>query len=392
MITSTQIQANNTNVNSKLKSLIEDALKAEFARVPKIGEVITGTVADKESSCVYADLGVFGTGVVYGREFQAASDIIKNMKVGDEISAKVVDLENENGYIELSLEEAGYELAWSDLIKKKESGEILDVDIKEVNKGGLMGEVNGVAAFMPVSQLSTKNYPRVEGGDKSRILQEIAKFVGQKMKVKIIDANQRENKLIISEKEAQDNDLKKILQHFKVGDVVEGTVSGVVNFGVFVKFNSPAVEGSEISELEGLVHISELDWQLIENPADIFKVGDKIVAKVISLGGDKISLSIKALKKDPWENVDEKFVKDGAVKGVVTKLNPFGAFVRLSDDIQGLCHISEFGNDEKMRQTIEVGKEYDFHVQSISKQEHRMSLGFGPAKEKPAQTNSVKEV
>ena len=368
--------------NSKLKSLMEDALKSDFSRLPKIGEVITGTVAGKESSCLYADLGIFGTGVVYGREFQAAADIIKNMKAGDEISAKVVDLENDNGYIELSLEEAGHELAWDDLMKKKISGEILELPIKEVNKGGLIAEINGVMAFMPVSQLSMKNYPRVEGGDKTKIFQELAKFVGQKMKVKIIDVGRSENKLIISEKEAQDNDLKKVLEHYKVGDLVEGTVSGVVNFGIFIKFTPPAAEEGGVNELEGLVHISELDWQLIENPADIYKVGDKVTAKVISLDGDKISLSIKALKKDPWDDVEQKFTKGNAVKGLVAKLNPFGAFVRLSGDIQGLCHISEFGNEESMKGKIEAGKEYDFYIQSISAKDHRMSLGFGAPKEK----------
>lgn len=374
--------------NSKFKSLMEDALKSDFSRLPKIGEVITGAMAGRESSCVFVDLGVFGTGVVYGREFQAAADIIKNMKPGDEISAKIVELENANGFIELSLEEAGHELAWGDLTKKKESGEILEVDIKEVNKGGLIGVVNGVSAFMPVSQLSTKNYPRVEGGDKSKIHQELGKFIGTKMKVKIIDVNQQENKLIISEKEAQDNNLKQLIGHYKVGDVIEGTVSGVVNFGIFVKFASPVKEGGETGDLEGLVHISELDWQLIENPADIYKVGDKVNTKVISLEGDKVSLSIKALKKDPWDNVDEKFTKGVMVKGVVAKLNPFGAFVRVSDDIQGLCHISEFGNDENMRKTIEAGKTYNFYIQSISKQDHRMSLGFGAPKEKEP-SNSV---
>ena len=378
MTTQTSQMAN----NSKLKSLMEDALKSDFSRLPKIGEVITGTVAGKESSCLYADLGIFGTGVVYGREFQAAADVIKNMKAGDEISAKVVDLENNNGYIELSLEEAGHELAWDDLIKKKMSGEILELSIKEVNKGGLISEINGVMAFMPVSQLSMKNYPRVEGGDKTKIFQELAKFVGQKMKVKVIDVGRSENKLIISEKEAQDNDLKKVLEHYKVGDLVEGTVSGVVNFGIFIKFISPVAAEGGVNELEGLVHISELDWQLIENPADIYKTGDKVTAKVISLDGDKISLSIKALKKDPWEDVDQKFAKGGAVKGLVAKLNPFGAFVRLSDDIQGLCHISEFGNEENMKGKIEAGKEYDFYIQSISAKDHRMSLGFGAPKEK----------
>ncbi|MBI3684965.1 S1 RNA-binding domain-containing protein [Candidatus Azambacteria bacterium] len=363
---------------------MEEALKTGFAKFPKAGEVISGTVAQKEGAVLYVDLGQFGTGMVYGREFQEASEIIKQMKAGDPVSAKVVEFDNERGFVELSLKDAGYTLAWDELIRKRASGETVDVVIKEVNKGGLMAELDGVMAFMPVSQLATKHYPRVEGGDKQKILQELMKFVGQVFKVRVIDVNQQEDKLIVSEREAQDNDLKKVLLQYKVGDVVEGAVSGVVNFGVFVRFMPQKVEGVEISELEGLVHISELDWQLIEHPADMCKVGDKVQAKIISLDGDKISLSLKALKKDPWDEVDQKFKKGDVIRGTVAKLNPFGAFVKVDADIKGLCHISEFGSDAEMKKHLDIGKTYDFNIQTVSKQEHKMALGFGAVSLKPA--------
>lgn len=378
--------------NQKVKTLMDEALKVGFAKMPKTGDVIMGTVANKESATLYVDFGAIGMGIVYGREFREAGDVIKRMQLGEQISAKVVDLENDRGFIELSLKEAGYTLAWDDLIKKRDSGEIFEVVIKEANKGGLMAEVNNVMAFMPVSQLATKHYPRVDGGDKSKILAELAKFVGEKFKVKILDVNQEEEKLIISEKEAQDDDLKKVLSAYTVGDIIEGEVSGVVNFGVFVKFAPPAVEGVQIGELEGLAHISELDWQLIENPADMFTVGDHVKAKIISLDGDKISLSIKALKKDPWDDAEARFAKGSAVKGTVAKVNPFGAFIRLDGDIQGLCHISEFGSDEKMRKSLEIGKTYDFYVQSVSSKDHRMALGFGePDPKKLTETEKKSE-
>lgn len=369
---------------SYLKTLMDEALKVGFSKFPKQGEVVAGTVARKDGPTMYVDLGQYGMGIVYGREFQEASDIIKQMKEGDPVSAKVAELANENGFVELSLKDAGYTLAWDELIRLRASGEVIEVIIKEVNKGGLMAEVNGVTAFMPVSQLATKHYPRVEGGDKQKILSELQKFVGQPFKVRVIDVNQSEDKLIISEREAQDNDLRKVLVQYKVGDVIDGEVSGVVNFGVFVRFMPVKVEGVEIAELEGLVHISELDWQLIENPADMFKPGDKVQAKIISLDGDKISLSIKALKKDPWDQVDEKFKKGDVIRGAVTKLNPFGAFVRVDAEIQGLAHVSEFGSEAEMKAQLEVGKAYDFHIQSISKQEHRMALGFGKTPKQPA--------
>ncbi len=371
--------------NQKIRSLMEDILKSGFSLMPKIGDVITGTVMNKENTTLYVNLGALGTGVIYGREFHEASDIIRRLQPGDQISAKVAELENEKGFVELSLKEAGHTLAWDALTAKMRSGEIMEVTIKEANKGGLMAEINSMLAFLPVSQLSTKNYPRVDGGDKAKIHQELMKFIGQKFTVKVIDVNQEENKLIISEKEAQDNDMKKMLEHYEVGDIVEGEISGVVHFGVFVKFASPASapDGQAVA-LEGLVHISELDWQLIENPSDILKVGDAVKAKIISLDGGKISLSLKALKKDPWDNMEEKFKKGDVVVGVVAKINPFGVFVRLSNDIQGLCHISEFGNEEMMKQKVELGKEYQFNVQSITVKEHRMALGFGAVSQKSA--------
>jgi small subunit ribosomal protein S1 len=379
-MTNNNTQIGNTG-NTAFKSFMEEAMKSGFSQLPKVGEVINGKVIGKENSGLYVDLGVFGTGIIYGREIHEAHDIVKGLKIGDEISAKVVELENEDGLVELSLKAAGYELAWEDILKKKETGEILGVVIKEVNKGGLMADINGVTAFMPVSQLLSEHYPRVDGGDKSRIYQELMKFVGQTFNVRVMDVNKQENKLIISEREAQDNEMRKVLEHYSVGEEVEGEVSGVANFGAFIKFQ-PKVTGTSIKELEGLVHISEIDWQLIEDPADVMAVGDKIQAKIISLDGDKISLSIKALKKDPWADVENKFKTGDVIHGLVAKVNPFGAFVRLDDDIQGLCHISEFGTEEQMRKTIEQGKEYDFHIQSISKQEHRMALGFGASKAK----------
>ncbi|MEK7452694.1 MAG: S1 RNA-binding domain-containing protein [Patescibacteria group bacterium] len=362
--------------NAKVKLLMEDLLKAGSQKISKIGDVVEGVAISKEGARLYVNLLSFGTGVVYGREFYEAQDLIKSIKPGDVVSGKVVDLENKDGYVELSLKEAGQDLAWEDLESKKRTGEIFNIKITDANKGGLVANLGGVSAFMPVSQLLANHYPRVEGGDKSKILQELSKFVGETFKVKIIDIDKRENKLIISEKSAQDDDMTKILDNFKVGDIVDGEVSGIVDFGVFVKFK-PAVAEVGIKEVEGLVHISELDWQLIDNPADVVTVGDKVKAKIISVSGSKISLSIKALKKDPWDDIESSYKVSEFVKGKVTKINPFGAFVKLDANIHGLCHISEFGNEVKMKETLKEGSEYDFTIQSIKKEEHRMALGFG---------------
>lgn len=352
------------------------------AQVLKIGELVEGVVLQKQGARIFIDLGAFGTGVIYGREYYEAQDLVRGLKEGDKISAKVVEMQNEDGYAELSLKEAGQEMVWDEFSKLKTSGQAITVKISKVNSGGLMAQVKGVPAFMPVSQLSMKNYPRVEGGDKTKILQELNKFVGKDMAVKVIDANQREEKLIISERGIEDEALKDIMSGFHIGDVVEGEVSGVVDFGAFVKIALPPEKAGAMPYIEGLVHISELDWQLIEDPKQVIKAGDKIQAKIIGIEGDKISLSIKALKKDPWENIEETYKIGETLKGKVVKLNPFGAFVKLDDNIQGLCHLSEFKSEEEMKEKLEVGKTYQFHIQLINKEEHKMALGFGKVAKK----------
>ena len=344
-----------------MKELLE---QNNLIKPPQVGKIVEGKIIGKGRSAVFLDLGPIGTGIIYGKEFQSAKDEIKELKIGDTILAKIIDLEDDEGYIELSLSQASEELVWEKLKQKKDEGEILEVKIFGANKGGLLTEVSDIPAFLPVSQLLPENYPRVEKGDSAKILKELQKFVGQEMKVKIFDLDPRQEKLILSEKAKENEKIKERLKNYKVGDVVEGEITGVTDFGVFIKFN----------ELEGLIHISELDWQLIEDPADIVKIGDKVKAKIISIGEEKVSLSLKALKKDPWHDIENQFKKGDEVLGKVTKFNPYGAFVGLAPKIQGLIHISEFGTKAKMTDSLKIGEEYKFQILSIDPKEHRMSL------------------
>jgi len=344
----------------------------ELLKPLKAGEIVEGKVIGKGKSSIFLDLGTMGTGIIYGREFAEAKDQLKNIKPGDVVFAKVVDLENEEGYVELSVSGATIEITWTKLAQLKEKDEALKVKILGANKGGLTAEVLGIPAFLPVSQLDSSHYPRVEKGDQAKILKELQIFIGKELEVKIFDLSPKEGKLILSERAKETEKVKNLLKNYKVGDVAEGEITGVTDFGAFIKFGS---EG-----LEGLIHISELDWQLVEDPAEIVKVGDKVKAKIIDITGDKVSLSLKALKKDPWQSLEKKYKKGDQVKGRVTKFNPFGAFVQILSEekgdskIQGLCHISEFGNRAKMEKTLEVGKEYNFRILSLDPKEHRMSL------------------
>jgi small subunit ribosomal protein S1 len=351
-------------IADKKTGLMKDLISKASFNIPKSGDVVEGKIVAIKPQTIYLDLEGFKTGIILGKEIKENPQEFKNIKTGDLITVKTINLENEDGYVEVSLLKAGEEKKWQTLKEKMEKGEIIEANVLKANKGGLMIEIGGIEAFMPVSQLSSSHYPRVEGGDKQKILQALNKLISKTIKLKIIDLDPREKKLIVSEKAAEEKKFKKTLEKYKVGDTVEGKVTGIVDFGVFVKFG----------DLEGLIHISEIDWQIIDNPAEFFKVGDKIKAKIVEIEEDKISLSTKTLKENPWQKVREKYETGQIVKGAVRKFNPFGAFIKLDKNIQGLAHISEFGTEKKMKEMLEIDKKYEFRIISIKPSEYRMAL------------------
>ncbi|MCR4343043.1 MAG: S1 RNA-binding domain-containing protein [Patescibacteria group bacterium] len=342
-------------------------LRKEPALRPRINELIEGKVIGKEQSSIFVDITPFGTGIIYGREFNNARDIIKILKPGDSISAKVVEIENEDGYIELSLKEAKQEKIWAEVEETQKSNIALNLTVTDANKGGLIMDWNGIPGFLPASQLKPDHYPRIEDGDKDKILQELKKLVGTKIAVTIIGSDQKEGRIILSEKKIESEELKEIVEKYKVGDIIEGNITGVVDFGIFIKIE----EG-----LEGLAHISELDWTLIENPGDLFKVGEKIKAKIIEIKDGKISLSVKALKPNPWEKAKDKYKKGDIIKGVIIKFNRHGALASIEEGVAGLVHISEFGTEEEMKKKLELGKSYAFQITLFDPKEQKLTLNY----------------
>ncbi|KKT85606.1 MAG: RNA binding S1 domain protein [Parcubacteria group bacterium GW2011_GWA1_Parcubacteria_45_10] len=315
----------------------------------------------------FFDLDGKGTGILFGSEFLNAKDILKGVDVGEKCTVTVTGPENEDGYFEVSLLKALWQQNWQEVKKLKEAGETAMVKIAGANTGGLMAELYGIKAFIPVSQLSAQNYPHVEDGDKNKILDELKKMIGKDMEVKVLDFNPRAEKLILSEREVTGEEVKKTLEKYKEGDVVEVIVSGVADFGVFVKF-------TDDPNIEGLVHISEIDHKLIDSPKEVVKVNDSLKAKIIEVKNGRVSLSLKALKPNPWDEAGKYFALDQEVKGTIVKINPFGALVYLGHDLQGLIHISEFESQEKMKVALEIGKEYDFVVSQLKPEEKRIIL------------------
>src|SRR3989344_2954881 len=366
----------------KKNIIMEELLKTKPKVFLRVGELVEGAVLQKKGTNLYVDLNDKGMGVVFGKEFQNAKDIIKKLKVGDKISGKIVELENENGLTELSIKEAGSDVLWKEAATLKESQDALDLKVVDSNKGGLVLEWRGVKGFLPASQLSAAHYPKVEGGDKEKISEELKKLIGETISVVVLDLNPKEEKLIFSEKGILSEDVKKMVEKYKIGDVVEGEITGVVEFGVFIKLEDG---------LEGLAHISELDWALVENPISMFKVGEKKQAKIIAIDGDKVSLSIKALLPDPWMVGKEKHKKGDIVEGKVLRLNKFGALVLLESGIYGLSHISEFESEQKMRDMVKTGEKYFFQIAVFQPDLKKLSLSFLGKDGSPKKTEKAEE-
>src|SRR3990167_7932474 len=348
--------------NPVLKSIVDKSQKK-----PELDTLVEGSVILVDKSSVFVDLSPYGTGIIYGREFINAKDIIKKISLGDTIKAKVVEEENEDGYIELSLKEAKQALAWNEAEKAIRAKTIIELEIKDANKGGLILEWQGILGFLPASQLKSEHYPRVADSDKEKILKELKKLIGQKISVMIISTLPKEGKLIFSEKDNNPEEKKEILSKYSVGDEIECIVAGIVDFGVFLKLE----EG-----LEGLVHISELDWGLVEDPRTMFKVGDSVRAKVIEIKDGKISLSIKALKENPWKEFEGKLKKGDIVGGVVIKYNKHGALVSINEGVAGLVHNSTFTSETKLREALELGKHYNFQITLFEPKDQKMTLVY----------------
>ena len=334
------------------------------------GEVVTGKVLSLKKHEVLIDLGAQGVGFVPRREVGFS----RNISEGDEVSASVVDTELENGMSLLSLRKAVKDRGWEEVCARLESGEVIDIQPYDANRGGLLVEYEGVRGFLPVSQLSAEHYPRVGSSDKDEILQRLNNLIGKTMKVRILDADRKSNKLIFSEKEAVKDGLAERFEKLAVGDQVEGVVTGVVDFGVFVN-----VEG-----IEGLVHISEISWERVNNPSDYVKTGQTIKAKIIAIDKDRLSLSMKQLTQDPWLTEVQNFSKGDKVEGTVTRITPFGAFVQVSPAIEALVHISELGDSNNVdpEKVFTLNERKEFVILDIDKENRKISLSLGESNKK----------
>lgn len=397
MIWFLQIMELGTQLNGNGFSM-KDLLAKAGLDLPKVGQVLTGEIISAGKGGVVIDLGSFGTGIVYPGEFYDNTEMQKSLKPGQQVSAVLMDIENEDGYRELSLKHAQKTTSWEDIRAKRDRGEIIETKIVNLNKGGLIVELNGVQGFLPLSQLAPEHYPKVDGGDTTKIVQALQKMRGVDVKIKILDFDEQENRLIVSEKAVYEEQMKEKLAAFKVGDIVDAEVTEVTDFGAFVLLQQPTTNNQqptlkqpsttdsqqstelevgsqklEVTKVEGLIHISEIDWGLVENPRDFLKPGDIVKAKIIDISGGRVSLSLKQLQPDPWEGIENKYSVGQTLEAEVAKTTAGGVVVKLDTSIAGLIPLSEFA-DPQIMANFKPGDKISVAIVSIEPAQHKIVL------------------
>jgi len=347
---------------------MDDLLAGSDVKQLEAGDVIEGVVSSVKKHEVWIDLGAKGVGVVMRREISHG----QQLEPGQAVTVSVIDPEMEEGHALLSMKRAAKDRGWDELKRMFDNQEIVEVTAYDANRGGLLVELEGIRGFLPVSQLAAGHYPRVSGADKDEILQKLNALVNQPIRVRVLDVSRKDNKLIFSEKEAVKDDMQARFAELKVGDEVEGVVTGVIDFGAFVN----------VAGIEGLIHISEISWERVEDPRNYVKVGDTVKAKIIAIDKDRLSLSLKQMTEDPWLQEVKAFKKGDMVEGKITRITPFGAFVQLSPSVEALVHVSEMSDDETVdpQQIFKLNEKKQFKVLDIDNDARKIALSLKSAK------------
>ncbi len=369
----------------------------EIPKTYQKGQIIEGIVLEVKGGEILVDVNARAEGVISGKEMKLDGKKI-NKKTGDKVLVYVMSPENEEGQVQLSVRRTGTAIKWHDLEQAKEKEESIDVKVIEANTGGVIVEITeGLRGFIPSSQLkNSRIYASSSFNNKneaSKILQtKLAELIGETLKVKVMEIDKEKNKVILSEKSVySDTDLnqrRSTLSNLKVGDILEGTITGIAPFGLFVNAQG----------LEGLVHLSEISWDKVSNPADFYKIDDKVKVQVIGLqdNGKRVAYSIKRLQNDPWKDIVNKYKIGQIVEGEVKSIADYGAFVRIEDGLNGLIHISELSNKlvKDPSQVVQVGEKIKVMIISISNDDRHLGLSLKriKSKEEVSEESSSREL
>ncbi len=337
---------------------LTNGLKMKTIKSLEIGSILEGTVIMKRKQELYIDLSPYGTGRLYGAFYLQSKDIAQKLKPGDVVGVKIVGLDDGYGNYEIVLQEITEIDKWQKIINYYRENKILELEIKEANRGGWIVEVEGIQGFIPVSQLSPEFYPRIEGSNKNLIYEHLKKFVGQKVKCRIVSADPKTNKLVLSEKAAREEEYKEVLDRLMVGDVLPVKVVSLSPFGLFVRFN-------EKPPMDGLIHVSEIPEEQAHKLEENFKIGDVLMAKLIQIKNDKVSFSLRNVTPDPWVSFAKNYKEGDEVEGTLKEKNEIFGVVE-TEKVQGLI----FENLEK----LEVGKNYQFIIEKFKPKEKSLIL------------------
>lgn len=326
------------------------------------GDIVEGVVVRVDPDEVLVDIGAKSEGVISNRELSARGEEQISLTTGERIKVYVIQPENEHGNVVLSLRKARAEGIWQAVADKESEGTVIDAEVREQNKGGLIVNIMGLRGFLPSSQVA-----RQFSGN-------LLELVGTSIPVKILEVNRKRNRLIVSQRAAQDEDRarqrEELFEKLSIGDVITGKVSGLTSYGAFVNLGGA----------DGLIHISELSWDRVNNVSDVLTVGDEMTVKIIKLDPElsRISLSLRQMSVDPWDTIEDQFPAGKAVTGIVTKTKKYGAFLQIADGVEGLLHISELSWDhvERTEDVLKIGEEVNVLVLSADKLRRRISLSL----------------
>jgi small subunit ribosomal protein S1 len=351
-----------------MSDFAKDLATAPAVQSYKTGEVVAGTVVVSNQKMILVDLEGQFTGIITGNHMQSSTEDTSAIQPGDRIESIIIGDDAHSGLIHLSLRKASQVKLIEKLHSNFDTKEIITVIPNEANKGGLLIDLDGIKGFIPVSQLTPIHYPRVEGANPEKILEHLNKLVGKPFQVRVINVDQSGKKIIFSEKAAIEEQRSVALKTLKVGDVVEGAVSGILTYGLFVTFNG----------VEGLVHVSEIDWGHVNNPHKHARIGDKVTVQIIGIEGEKISLSIKRLKDNPWQVLSDKYRVGDIIEAPVLRLSQFGIFLELDGGISGLIHLSEISNEmmEGIEDKVHVGEMMKARIITFDSQAKRIGLSL----------------
>ncbi len=385
------------DINEDLYSQIDEYLDDKSKQIKQFsrGDIVEGTVVDVRDDLVIVDIGYKSEGIIAGRELKSETVDWTKLEPGDSILVYVVKPEDDEGQLILSIRRTQQASAWITLEKAKENNDIVETEVVEANNGGLIVEISqGIRGFIPTSQLdATRVYSsgvRQVGKDiSSKVQKRLNALIGEKIKTRIIELDREKNRIILSEKRVtQEGDAEQraeTLRKTQEGDILEGTVSGITPYGIFINAQG----------LEGLVHLSELSWDKVEDVGSLYKVGDDVEVMVIGIsdGGKRVAYSIKRLQNDPWSEAISQYKVGDIVEGEVQKVVPYGAFVRIGKGLNGLIHISEL-SDQLVKDPADIvsaGDKVKVKILSISSTERHLGLSLKAVDQEKAEVTEARE-